>query len=217
MPDWDDRMRSVKWVTVAELSDSSSEQADTSAPPPAGSSRPSTTASRPPTAPAKRKVVETEPEPPHSVVEESHRPLPLVASGVVDHCRYESAVTTLKFKDTLMYQTRKYRLVHTHTHNDNNCPTLSLHVACSFPLKNPGQVTLHFTWACLDDPLSAISHTSLHLNSETGSVLNEGEEVCPFSIEPTRGGVPPGGEVTMTLKFSPLDVRQQTEARFQCE
>ena len=89
--------------------------------------------------------------------------------------------------------------------------------ACSFPLKNPGQVTTHFTWTCLDDPLACISHTSLHINSETGSVLNEGEEVCPFTIEPTSGRVPPGGEVTMTVKFSPLDVRQQAEARFQCK
>ena len=109
--DWDDRMRSVKWVTVTDPSDPSSEQTDVSAPPPTAPSRPSTTASRPPTAPAKRKVVETEPEPLHSVVEESHRPLPLVVSAVADHCKYESTVTALKFKDTLMYQTRKYRLV----------------------------------------------------------------------------------------------------------
>lgn len=88
---------------------------------------------------------------------------------------------------------------------------------CSFQLKNPGQVTTPFTWTSLDDPLASVSHTSLQVNSETGSVLNEGEEVCPFTIEPTSGRVPPGGEVTMMLKFSPLDVRQQTEARFQCK
>ena len=134
VPDWDDRMRSVKWVTVAERSDSSLEPADTSAPPPAGSSRPSTTASRPPTAPAKRKVVETEPEPSHSVVEESQRPLPLVVSGIVDHCKYESAVTTLKFKDTLMYQTRKYRLVHTHTHTLTHTTTTTTTTTTTAPL-----------------------------------------------------------------------------------
>ena len=118
-------MRSVKWVTVAELVDPSLEQTDVLAPPPVAPSHASTTDSRPPTAPAKKKVVETEPEPGHSTVEESQRPLPLVLSAVVDHCKYECAVTTLKFKETLMYQTRKYRLVrttctrthmHAHTH-----------------------------------------------------------------------------------------------------
>ena len=106
--DWDDRMRSVKWVTASETP----VEPDVNGVTNASSRPPSVLAGRPVTAPAKRKVVETEPEPPHTVVEDSQRTLGLVVSGVVDYCKYECSVDNVKFKDTLMYQTRYYRFEH---------------------------------------------------------------------------------------------------------
>ena len=106
--DWDDRMRSVKWVTVSETPVDPDVEGVTNT----SSRPPSVLTGRPVTAPAKRKVVETEPEPPHTVVEDSQRTLGLVVSGVVDYCKYECSVDNIKFKDTLMYQTRYYRFEH---------------------------------------------------------------------------------------------------------
>ena len=100
-------MRSVKWVTVSNPAETSDPDGSINT-----SSRPPSVAAdtvRPPTAPAKKKVVETEPEPPHTLVEESKRTLGLVVSGVVDYCQYECSVRNIKFKDTLMYQTRCFR------------------------------------------------------------------------------------------------------------
>ncbi len=57
-------------------------------------------------------MVETEPEPPHSVVDDSHRDLELFASVTADYAQYECpalASGEVKFRDTLMYQTRAYR------------------------------------------------------------------------------------------------------------
>lgn len=188
--DWDDRMRSVKWVTVSNPAETSDPDGSINT-----SSRPPSVAAdtvRPPTAPAKKKVVETEPEPPHTLVEESKRTLGLVVSGVVDYCQYECSVRNIKFKDTLMYQTRCF----------------------SFSLKNTGIVALSYQWSSLDDPLASVSHTSLQVN-DNGSIISEGADVCPFTIEPTSGRIPPGEECEVVVKFSPLDVRQ-SEARFQC-
>ena len=72
-------------------------------------SRPTSALSRPSTAPAKKKVIETEPEPSHSVIEDSEKAVPFVISGVVDYCKYQCNFKEIKFKDTLMYQTRRYR------------------------------------------------------------------------------------------------------------
>ena len=66
---------------------------------------------RPPATPAKQKVVETDPEPAHSVVDNSQREIELFVSAVSDRSKYECLAKDVKFRDTLMYQTRVYRYV----------------------------------------------------------------------------------------------------------
>ena len=55
----------------------------------------------------------------------------------------------------------------------------------------------------------------LHLD-DTGSIVSEGGEVMPFTITPSSGQLPPGGEQSFFLRFSPLDVTT-TECTFRCK
>lgn len=70
---------------------------------------PPTSPGRPPPTPAKQKVIETEAEPPHSVVDGGHRDLELTMSGVAGCTMYECSTSEVKFRDTLMFQTRAFR------------------------------------------------------------------------------------------------------------
>ena len=183
VPDWDDRMKSIRWVknrTVATAPEGGNREiADTGAP----------------ALPAKRKVIETEPEPPHSDVENGSREVELVVSAVADYAKYECPIREVSFKDTLMYQTRVY----------------------SFPLRNTGSIVLLYRWGIVDGDGSSLSpHSSqLHLD-ETGSVISEGGEVVPFSISPVSSEIAAGQEATFTMRFSPLDVLQK-QCTFRCK
>ncbi|XP_073911808.1 hydrocephalus-inducing protein homolog [Castor canadensis] len=84
VPDWDDRMRTVKWVDA-----------------------PRTT---PGTLTTKRKVTETDPEPAHSVLEENYQDLRLQISANVDYASYQCQTRDVCFKETLVYQTRVFEL-----------------------------------------------------------------------------------------------------------
>ena len=86
-------MKSVCWVNTHSSSQPVTAEGEV-APPPA-----------PP--PAKRKLVKTEPEPAHSVVEE--RDMELFASALADFAKYDCPVTEANFKDTNMYMSRVYR------------------------------------------------------------------------------------------------------------
>lgn len=114
-------MRSVKWVTIRQQSRGSEQQASS---PTSGNvpSKPGsatergitgtlsvTGAAKPPTTPAKRKIEEVDPEPSHSIVEDSQRELELFVSAVADYVKYSTTTTSIKFRDTFMYQTRSYR------------------------------------------------------------------------------------------------------------
>lgn len=97
VPDWDDRMKSVRWVTAPLQGHQGVHDASPTSP------------GRPPPTPAKQKVIETEPETPHAVVDGSHRDLELTASGVAGYTKYECSTSEVKFRDTLMFQTRAFR------------------------------------------------------------------------------------------------------------
>ena len=58
--------------------------------------------------PAKKKVTETDPEPSHHEVEDSVRTIQLLVSAVADFCKYKCKTETIRFKDTLMLQTRVF-------------------------------------------------------------------------------------------------------------
>lgn len=58
--------------------------------------------------PAKRKVVEVEPEPPSNEVDGSMRSLELLVSANADYSKLKCKADAIQFKDTLMFQTRVY-------------------------------------------------------------------------------------------------------------
>lgn len=53
-------------------------------------------------------VVETDPEPAHSVLEENYRDLQLQISANVDFASYQCQTNDICFKETLVYQTRVF-------------------------------------------------------------------------------------------------------------
>ncbi|XP_051024710.1 hydrocephalus-inducing protein homolog [Acomys russatus] len=169
--DWDDRMRTVKWVDASR--------------------------STPGALTTKKKVIETDPEPAHSIVEENYRELRIQISANVDFASYQCQTSDVFFKETLVYQTRVFE----------------------FDLVNTGQVLLEYSWAS-DEPSKAVtffmpeSHGSSQkdqLSQGTGSTLDSAldhwTEGCPspFSVEPSSGVVPVGKSQKLKVKFSPMD------------
>lgn len=59
----------------------------------------------------KKKVVEVEPEPKYTKLEDSVAPLELLLNANCDYCRYRCRVNAIRFKDTLMFQTRVFEYV----------------------------------------------------------------------------------------------------------
>ena len=176
IPDWDSRLKTIRWVNVPCCASPQPDSSNTDG---------KLAASRPPGAPGKRKVIETEQEPPHSVVDDSHRDLELFVSAVTNFAKYECSVGEVKFRDTLIYQTRLY----------------------TFPLTNVGEIPLSYRWVMTDSDGSTLTpHPSQLQVSDSGSVISEGGEVVPFTITPASGEIQPGSKITFTLRFSPLDV-----------
>lgn len=191
VPDWDDRLKSVQWVNVASLSQPSAPSVveNISSHSVAISSSLSTSIATAVSvagkSPAKKKVIETEKEPLHSEVEDSQRDLELFMNGIADFCKYECSIREIRFRDTLMYQTRAY----------------------TFPLKNTGQIDLNYQWSILKENESAPTPPPIELRlDENRNVIDEGGEVVPFSIMPTSGTIPPDGEAPITVQFSPLGI-----------
>jgi len=58
--------------------------------------------------PAKKKVVEVEAEPTSTEVPESSRAVDLLVTAVADFSKVKCKLDAIKFKDTLMFQTRVY-------------------------------------------------------------------------------------------------------------
>ncbi|XP_006860378.1 PREDICTED: hydrocephalus-inducing protein homolog [Chrysochloris asiatica] len=175
VPDWDDRMRTVKWVDVNKSTSGAFS--------------------------TKRKVIETDPEPAHTVLEDNYRELHLQISANVDFASYQFQTTDVHFKDTLVYQTRVFEL----------------------DLTNSGNVQLEFSWiseetgkgvsfampesqgfAKKDQLSQGTLHTGSSLDSATDH-WNDGAP-SPFSVEPSSGIVPVGKYQKIKVKFSPLDV-----------
>lgn len=58
--------------------------------------------------PAKKKVVEVEPEPAHTEVADYSRNVELLVTANADFTKFKCKAESIKFKDTLMFQTRVY-------------------------------------------------------------------------------------------------------------
>lgn len=186
--DWDDSMKSVHWVKLPSSSTATanSTREEATCTPTSMSASCSSGPSRQIPTPAKKKVVETEKEPLHDVMEDSSRDIILSVHGVIDYVKYECPVKSVAFKDTLMYQTRVY----------------------TFPLKNVGNTYLEYCWSIWKEDGSTPSPPPSQLQLDgRGSVASEGGEVLPFTVSPTFGSVLPDNEVEITVRFSPLDVK----------
>ncbi|XP_030099412.1 hydrocephalus-inducing protein isoform X1 [Mus musculus] len=171
VPDWDDRMRTVKWVDAPR--------------------------NTPLTLNTKRKVIEMDPEPAHSVVEENYRELRIQFSANVDFASYQCETTEVFFKETLVYQTRVFE----------------------FDLVNTGQVLLEFCWIS-EEASKAVSFamperqgsSQKELSQGSGSSLDSALDrwteasPSPFSVEPPSGVVPVGKTQKLKVKFSPMDI-----------
>nr|XP_025867468.1 hydrocephalus-inducing protein homolog [Vulpes vulpes] len=151
VPDWDDRMRTVKWVDVHR--------------------------NTPGTFATKRKVIETDPEPAHSIVEENYRELHLQISANVNFASYRCHTSNVHFKETLVYQTRVFEL----------------------ELINSGNVQLEFNWVS-EDTAKAVSFAKPDNQDHWNDV-----SLPPFSVDPSSGIVPAGKTQKLKVKFSPLE------------
>ncbi|KAM9269036.1 LOW QUALITY PROTEIN: hydrocephalus-inducing protein homolog [Cariama cristata] len=200
--DWDDCLRTVKWVD----------------------------AMRDPavTWPLKKKVIETEPEPAHAILEKSSREVELRLSAVVDYAEFKLDTDMIQFKETLLFQTRIF----------------------TFQLSNTGNVALEYTWTAAVEDERAVSstgellstsldgvflsspsggsaklqssscssqlgHALEHVSSSLRSSLNAVSATPLFSVEPCRGTIRAGQEQLLQLKFSPLYVGE-FESRMLC-
>lgn len=108
--DWDDRITQLKWVS--EYAVSNQEQFVSSVT--AAHQRQLTELGNnlPGTVPTKqiirKKVIETEPEPRYTKVDEQVQPMELFISANCDYCKHRCRTSAIRFKDTLMFQTRVY-------------------------------------------------------------------------------------------------------------
>ena len=129
-----------------------------------------------------------EAEPHNSALDDSRRDLVLSVWATADYVRYTCPSQEIRFSDTLLYQTRVYKL----------------------PVSNTGQIPLCYSWSLVHvdgSPLTPRS-SQLQLDKSTGSIVGEGGEVVPFSISPSAGQIQPGKDAVFSVSFSPLDVRE---------
>jgi hydrocephalus-inducing protein len=125
--DWDDRMTQIKWIsevvqTTNSLSGSISSEhpiltnsaqqkqqlndLGANLPGAVGQQTNGQTATNKQI--VRKKVVEVEPEPRHVRSDESVQPLELYVSANCDYCRFKCRTNAIRFKDTLMFQTRVF-------------------------------------------------------------------------------------------------------------
>ncbi|NXG37545.1 HYDIN protein, partial [Dromaius novaehollandiae] len=188
VPDWDDRLHTVKWVDAMR--------------------------GQPTMRPVKKKVIETDPEPAHTVLEESSREVELRLSAVVDYAEFKLDTDVIQFKETLLFQTRTF----------------------TFQLSNTGNVALEYTWMADVEDKRAVSYTgellltspegkapslcaawgclgfhqlgcSLeHVSSSPSSSLSTINTTPQFAVEPCSGTIPASQEQVFQMKFCPVDV-----------
>ncbi|XP_067276661.1 hydrocephalus-inducing protein homolog isoform X2 [Pseudorasbora parva] len=177
VPDWDDCHRTVKWVDADKLSQQ----------------------------PNKRKVVATDPEPPHSVVENSSREMELMVSATCDFFKYQCDTGPIRFKDTMLYQTRVFKL----------------------QMENKGSVKLEYSWQVLIETfgktVTCFENRGKTSRSAQGSrtperpasslqsvssLLLGDPELPPFSVDPSIGFISPGVSQTFLIRFTPLEVAE---------
>ncbi|KAK7505819.1 hypothetical protein BaRGS_00003090 [Batillaria attramentaria] len=176
--DWDDRIRTVKWVDVGPTPTQTADSSQVKSQPPT----PHTTR------PLKKKIIETEPEPAYSEVVESARNVDLLVSAVADYCKFSCKCENVMFRNTLMFQTRVYEI--------------SLRNQGSVAMDFSWQVVMDNFSPSLQRSVTFMSEGE---RPESRVDIVEASYV-PFAIEPQFGTVQPGKKAVCIVKFSPLDV-----------
>uniref|UniRef100_A0A803TEP1 HYDIN axonemal central pair apparatus protein n=1 Tax=Anolis carolinensis TaxID=28377 RepID=A0A803TEP1_ANOCA len=173
VPDWDDRQHTVKWVDVSKAS---------------GNPRP---------------VIEKDPEPAYLPLEEGGRELELRVSAIVDYAQYKLEVDAVHFKDTLLFQTRVFKV----------------------ELFNTGNVQLEYSWNVVVDESARLVNFATEPgrpSTQLGSMLESFSSYLfptptrpPFLLEPRNGTIPHGRSQILQVKFSPQEVGE-FEGRLIC-
>ncbi|XP_078257666.1 hydrocephalus-inducing protein homolog [Rhinoraja longicauda] len=191
VPDWDNRLSVVKWIDTKK------------------SSRP-----------VMKKVVEIDPEPPHSILEDSTRELKLKISAMVNYSDFECLCESINFKDTMLYQTRIYSIVVTnkvpgaldytwnvvmngggrgdHTETISSVPDAEALIGEE--TASIGSIAIH----SLNKAVQTISGSS---NSESSFPhLTVDTDNPPFIVEPPTGMIAALDAQEFQVKFAPKDV-----------
>ncbi|KAK3085440.1 hypothetical protein FSP39_003318 [Pinctada imbricata] len=180
--DWDDRIRTVKWIDIP-----------TSPQPSSDGTNKAPLSSRP----AKKKVIETEPEPNHTEQSESQRNMELLVTASADYCKYECKTEAVHFKDTLMFQSRMYE----------------------FSISNEGSIKMDYNWQVVMENFQPMMTRAVTFMSEAERPESRIEladsNYVPFTIEPEFGSIARGKKQKFVVRFSPLDVNEY-EARLVC-
>lgn len=110
--DWDDKITTIKWVneliTVNNATNASGNSNDNARVNDDNGSNGQLTTQQSNKQIIKKKVVETEPEPKHIKLDDSVQPIELFVSANCDYCKYRCRTNAVRFRDTLMFQTRVY-------------------------------------------------------------------------------------------------------------
>ncbi|EDV21657.1 uncharacterized protein TRIADDRAFT_30117, partial [Trichoplax adhaerens] len=200
LPEWDDRMRIVKWVDAASAStaaggddESATKQSNQSA---VGQRRSASQTTRP----LKRKVIETEPEPLHTVIDDTSSELHIRVSATADYATCKCKIDDIKFRDTFVLQSRIFK----------------------FFIYNKGSVQLDYDWSMItnDNQLSALSNDYDHQYHYHGDNalfrLLPGQYRGPFIIEPNSGCIEVGSKQQFSVRFTPMAVYEY-QAKLICK
>lgn len=140
--EWDNKAKSVRWI----MNDSKS-------------------------ASAPRKVVEQFPEPPFEVIPSALTDHNLSLSAFADYSSYECDATNIKFKSTLMYQTRVFR----------------------FNLRNSGKVILKYEFVFVDEDGDRVEPSSdecpFSVSPSAGEIIPGDNSVITARFSPLEDGV----------------------------
>ena len=116
--DWDDRMRVVRWVAPSTKRKSSYVEDDRITSPSKGKKESKKATEKEKVEEKlvqkaveekKVKVIETEPEPSYTAMEDTQRDIEIKASATSDYTSFSCDCEEIVFKDTLMFQNRTYR------------------------------------------------------------------------------------------------------------
>ncbi|XP_039456431.1 hydrocephalus-inducing protein homolog [Oreochromis aureus] len=178
--DWDDRHKTVHWLSSSEKASDVSKQA------------------------VKDKVIRTDPEPCCSVVDGSQVELELRISAVCDYVKLSCSTDTIRFENTMLFQTRLQQL---QVMNEGSMKVEFSWEVLMDPSSNIVSCDQEEgTSTSRPGSRSAGSLTEARPLANLLSLLMLNPELPPFSVEPSVGTMKPGARQNFTVRFLPLQV-----------